>query len=140
MKNTLPITDEKDDFRIDDKFLDIIRNVEAGLITMKIELLNDDYAHYNRFLEQFYLSSNEQSPWNLMRKEALRVLISVILLPEIEKELKVELATISENLIIQKCKTNYHKLLMTGPFILGDIHGKQQNEERVQHKGKRQGE
>jgi transcriptional accessory protein Tex/SPT6 len=115
-----------------------MRNVDAGLITLKIELPQSDCEHFQNLLEQYYLH-HQDSPWNIMRKEALRVLLQEILLPEMEKEIRINLANISENLIISKCKHNFQKMLMTGPFIYGDVQGSQgTNEEKVKPKNKKQ--
>jgi hypothetical protein len=99
-KTSLQDNGQKDEFRLEDKFLEILRNVDAGLITLKIDLPQLDFMQFNSFMEQYYLYPSDSSPWNLMRKEALRVLLQVTLLPEMEKEIKVDLANISENLII----------------------------------------
>jgi len=84
----------------DDIFIDILNNVDAGLITMKIELQKEFVEGIHTYLEQSYLYPKENSPWNLMRKEVLRILHPGLLESDIIKEIKTELQEAAENAII----------------------------------------
>jgi transcriptional accessory protein Tex/SPT6 len=51
-----------------------------------------------------------------MRQEVIKILFSLILEPEIIKELREEIREEAELHVIRKCRRVYKEMLMTGPF------------------------
>ena len=62
------------------------------------------------------VDSQHSTPWNKMRLEVINILINNLLLKEITKEIKEEIQLEAENYVINKCKLQYHNLLMMGPI------------------------
>jgi hypothetical protein len=75
----------------DERFIEIMRNVDAELITLNIDIEKVHLDQFHMFLEQFYIHPNKDSPWNLLRKEVLRLLQQKVLVQDIVSEIKTEL-------------------------------------------------
>ena len=106
---------------------------------MKIDVSKEDIQTFHAFLEQYYLYPSPDSPWNLLRKEVLRILQETVLPDDIAKEIKVELGEAAENHVILKCQEKFRILLMTGPFQCNDPAQRRQMEENKKG-GKKQEE
>lgn len=87
-------------FLNDDRFIDIQKHVDAGLITLNIELSLEHKTNFHTFLSMHYLHPNADSPWNLMRQEVLKILIDRVLTNDIVNEVKIELQQAAELKVI----------------------------------------
>jgi transcriptional accessory protein Tex/SPT6 len=87
------------------------------LITVKFEIDPIKKQDMIEFLEDNYMPDRHiKENWNIMRQEVIKILFSLILEPEIIKELREEIREEAELHVIRKCRRVYKEMLMTGPF------------------------
>mmetsp|Transcript_22818 Transcript_22818/g.22051 ORF Transcript_22818/g.22051 Transcript_22818/m.22051 type:complete len:108 (+) Transcript_22818:1739-2062(+) len=94
----------------------------------------EDLDEFAFFLQKHYLHPNQESPWNLLRQEVLRILKDNVLVKDIVKEVRLELRESAEQCVIQSCQENFKNLLMTGAFVINDKQPRSTEEEVIKER------
>lgn len=123
----------------DDLWLKMMKGEKEGLIKIRVilpwELDLKDHAKdfndmkdeiYNLLLKLYiasYTDANEQEKtmiiqWNIVRGEALRVLLTDLLYPHFEKTLKEELTETAEKYVVSYCGKKLKEILNTAPYLV----------------------
>lgn len=106
-----------------DLYIDIIENDKKGFITYSISIEDNEMLELVNKISRAYVKaeiSSEESyteEWNLLRQEAIRIMIKEFLLPELKKEAHYNLLERAENYIIKLASSNFHSILSTGPYV-----------------------
>ena len=109
-----------------DLFLDIVENEKLGFITVIISIEDNEMTELINKIQRAYLrsESNSDSPnteeWNLLRGEAIRVMINDFLIPDLKKEAHSLLLEKAENYVIKMASNSFHSILSLGPYVKSD--------------------
>ena len=123
----------------DDLWLKMVKGEKEGLIKVRVILpweedLKDHAKDFNDMKDEIYnlllklyiasyTDANEQEKsmiiqWNIVRGEALRVLLVDLLYPHFEKTLKDELTETAEKYVVSYCGKKLKEILNTAPYLV----------------------
>ena len=90
-------------FENDDRMFDILHNEKRGYITVRMKISNDEIDQFINSLKNRYSPAEYPADLKAFYNKMLRSMLHSFLLPEIQKDVKEELAESAENFAISKC-------------------------------------
>jgi hypothetical protein len=109
-----------------DLYLDIVENEKLGFITVSINIEDNEMTELiNKIQKAYYRGENNSNnpnteEWNLLRGEAIRVMINDYLIPDLKKEAHNTLLERAENYVIKMASNSFHSILSLGPYVKSD--------------------
>ncbi len=109
----------------DDLFTDIALCEKSNLINVKVELEPDQELHLKNIFRKAFLNNKIDkknvlnNEWNTVREEALRMMIDECLMPKQIANIKRFLKLKAEEVVIEKCREEFKKLIYTKPMSNG---------------------
>jgi len=108
----------------DDLFINIIQAEANKLITFNIDILDEDRNTIYEHFKLIFLNSNEDKifneklnrEWNIVREEAIRIMIEECMLTKISVDIAKYLRNKAEEHVIQNSKEVFKKLIWTKPL------------------------
>lgn len=109
----------------DDLYLDIIENEKKKLITVKIEIEESYLIELSEKLTRAYIKPEKKiedetakntKEWNVLRQEAIRVMYTEFIIPELIKEAHSDLLEKAQTYVIKSSAEAFNKILITGPY------------------------
>ena len=94
-------------FENDDRMLDILQNEKRGYITVRVEIREEQLNQFFRNLQEKYSPAEYPVKLKTFYDEMLRSLLQDFLMPDVQKEVKEELAESAENFVISQCQQSF---------------------------------